>query len=443
MNQLPGGWVLAPIGQLGAWQGGGTPSKRVPDFWTSGSIPWASPKDIKRMRLKETEDYITPAAVAASAMSLVDAGSVIVVTRSGILRRTVPIAINEMPMAMNQDLKALTPAAGISAEYIAWSLRAFEQRILDTCTKDGTTVNSIDTGQLQAFEIPLAPIAEQQRIVVAIEEEFSRIDAGISTLNRVRQNLKRMRAAILRDQTFYPDAPVVTVRSITSMIQYGYTAKATNGNVGPKMLRITDIQDGSVNWESVPNCEIQPKEIAKFRLKPNDFVFARTGATVGKSLLITDVPEAVFASYLIRIRFNPDVVPEYIALFFQTQEYWTQIRTGSVGIGQPNVNATTLANLTLHLPPTSQQRTAVDAVQAVDRRLNDVASALGEQMVRGSMLQSAILAAAFAGQLVPQEPTDEPASLLLDRIASERSQSNGHKSRRVRTQRTNRSKVRA
>ena len=197
MNQLPGGWVLAPIGQLGAWQGGGTPSKRVPDFWTSGSIPWASPKDIKRMRLKETEDYITPAAVAASAMSLVDAGSVIVVTRSGILRRTVPIAINEMPMAMNQDLKALTPAAGISAEYIAWSLRAFEQRILDTCTKDGTTVNSIDTGQLQAFEIPLAPTAEQQRSVVAIEEEFSRIDAGMSTLNRVRQNLTRMRAAIL------------------------------------------------------------------------------------------------------------------------------------------------------------------------------------------------------------------------------------------------------
>ena len=96
---------------------------------------------------------------------------------------------------------------------------------------------------------------------------------------------------------------VVKLKDIASQIQYGYTAKAKGTETGPRFLRITDIQDDAVEWTTVPSCDISTKEKEKYHLIEGDIVFARTGATVGKSYLIRgNVPEVVFASYLIRVR---------------------------------------------------------------------------------------------------------------------------------------------
>ena len=127
------GWKLIPLKDLGRWSGGGTPSKANPKYWTDGTIPWVSPKDMKTERITTTEDRSRKLAVSESPASLIPGASVLVVTRSGILRHTLPIAVTSLAVTVNQDLKALTPAPGFNADYVAWALRAFSQDILNTC----------------------------------------------------------------------------------------------------------------------------------------------------------------------------------------------------------------------------------------------------------------------------------------------------------------------
>ncbi|MGR3608806.1 MAG: restriction endonuclease subunit S [Sulfitobacter sp.] len=149
----------------------------------------------------------------------------------------------------------------------------------------------------------------------------------------------------------------VQLSEITESIEYGVTASASEQPVGPKFLRITDIQNGSVEWGSVPFCDAKEKKLNNSKLQPGDIVFARTGATTGKSFLIKECPEdAVFASYLIRVRPSNNVDPSYLSHFFQSDGYWRQISLKSAGAAQPGVNSTKLKELEIPLPPLDEQR---------------------------------------------------------------------------------------
>ena len=150
-------------------------------------------------------------------------------------------------------------------------------------------------------------------------------------------------------------------------VDYGVTASATAQPLGPKFLRITDIQDGAVNWESVPWCECDMRSASDARLKKGDIVFARTGATTGKSLLIRECPtDAVFASYLIRVRVGEAADPRFVSHFFQTPIYWAQITKSARGVAQPGVNATTLKALEIPLPPLAEQRRIAEVLDRAE-----------------------------------------------------------------------------
>ena len=150
-------------------------------------------------------------------------------------------------------------------------------------------------------------------------------------------------------------------------VDYGVTASANEEPLGPKFLRITDIQDGAVNWDSVPWCECDTRSASDARLKVGDIVFARTGATTGKSFLIRDCPtDAVFASYLIRVRVGTSAEPRFVSHFFQTENYWAQVAKGARGVAQPGVNATTLKALQIPLPPLAEQRRIAEVLDRAE-----------------------------------------------------------------------------
>lgn len=154
------------------------------------------------------------------------------------------------------------------------------------------------------------------------------------------------------------------MKGITQKIHYGFTASAANaGNA--KLLRITDIQDGRVNWDTVPFCDAPEKKLASCKLGESDVVIARTGGTIGKSFLLIDVSDvAVFASYLIRLIPCAEVVnPKYLMVFLNSPEYWKQLKAMSQGTGQPNVNAKSLSTLLLPLPPLDEQARIVAKVE--------------------------------------------------------------------------------
>ena len=155
---------------------------------------------------------------------------------------------------------------------------------------------------------------------------------------------------------------------LAECIDYGHTASAVDDRVGPKFLRITDIQDGRVQWDGVPYCECSIDKLDKYRLRPGDIVFARTGATTGKSYLIKDCPpDTVFASYLIRVRPNQRYLsPSFLAYYFQTSEYWARISQTSSGTTSPGVNSTKLKDLSIPVPPLPIQRRIAAVLDKAD-----------------------------------------------------------------------------
>jgi type I restriction enzyme S subunit len=218
-----------------------------------------------------------------------------------------------------------------------------------------------------------------------------------------------------------------TIGEISEAIQYGFTAKATVGVKGrPKLLRITDIQNESVDWDSVPYCEIDITRKKNYLLAEGDLVFARTGATVGKSYLIKgNFPEAIFASYLIRIVFKREINKTFVSYFFNSSQYWQQIRKGQLGIGQPNVNGQILSKIELPLPPIAEQNRIVTKIEELFSRLDAGIESLKKVKAQLEYYYQSVLKAAFEGGLTEEwrrahERDIEPLSGLLGEVKSER-----------------------
>lgn len=252
-------------------------------------------------------------------------------------------------------------------------------------------------------------------MVTLIDNQFDRISSGAEELRRSGVALERFEASAIRSAL---GGGIVglsdeTRRSLLhaersplsklATIQYGWTAKASLSPIGPRMLRITDIQHGRVDWASVPYCEIAAERRDQYLLRAGDIVFARTGATTGKSYLVQeDVPEAVFASYLIRVRPDERLLPDFLYLYFQGADYWEYVRAESRGTGQPNVNGTILGRLMAPVPSVEAQ---LEAVRVARGRLDAVAR-LEMDLVLATknekFLRQAVLSAAIRGVLSPQ-----------------------------------------
>jgi len=193
---------------------------------------------------------------------------------------------------------------------------------------------------------------------------------------------------------------VTSIGSVTNNIQYGYTASSKDSKEGIRFLRITDIQDNKVDWENVPTCDIDNTSIKKFKLLPNDLVFARTGATVGKNFLIKHVPyTAVFASYLIRMTVNESAKIQYIKYFFESPSYWKQISENASGIGQPSVNASKLKSIKIPLAPLPEQQRIVAKLDAVFGHLDRLREKLDRIPELLKNFRQQVLTQAVAGEL--------------------------------------------
>ena len=207
-----------------------------------------------------------------------------------------------------------------------------------------------------------------------------------------------------------------TVNNISKSIIYGVSESAKSEGKY-KLLRITDIQNNKVDWETVPFTDFDDDKVASYILYDGDIVFARTGATVGKSYLIKGLSQkAIYASYLIRVQTFDLILPEYVKLFFESGYYWEQIELTSVGIGQPNVNGTILGSLNIPLPPFAEQKRIVIEKDRWLSLLEQIEQGKANLQIAIKQTKSKILDLAIHGKLVPQDPNDEPASELLKRI---------------------------
>lgn len=195
-----------------------------------------------------------------------------------------------------------------------------------------------------------------------------------------------------------------SVKKLSHNIQYGHTAKAeSNGNA--KFLRITDIQDGKIDWQGVPTVSLEKKEINKYALNDDDLIFARSGATAGKSILIKNAPkDAVFASYLIRIVPNKKyIIPEYLSYFFLTPAYWEVVGQNAAGAAQPNINGTKLSEFIVPVAPQGEQKRIVEKLDALLTRIDTAIEHLQESVT----LADVLVKSSLSSMLTKQEHWDK------------------------------------
>ena len=293
-------------------------------------------------------------------------------------------------------------------------------------------------------------------------ELLKRIAAEKARLVKAGEIRKPKRMSVIEqgEPSFDPPRGWVWSRllEISRKIHYGFTASANRTIDDVRLLRITDIQDNKVEWRSVPGCEIDEKTLPQFRLEKGDVLIARTGGTIGKSFLVEDLPViAVFASYLIRVQRSHEIYDRYLKLFLESPVYWAQLEDGARGAGQPNVNGQTLGNILVPLPPLAEQHRIVAKVDELMALCDQLKAARDKhEVTRGRLaaasfarlnrpdpdeqtfrkhaaqtletlaplttrpdqikpLRQTILNLAALGYLVPQAPSDEPASELLKR----------------------------
>ena len=480
-DSLPDGWATTTMGEVSSIVGGGTPRTSEPDNFEGGEIPWITPADLSGYGSKSISRgarNITAKGLKGSSARLLPGGAVLLSTRAPIGY----VAVASQPVATNQGFKSFVLANGLDSSFVYHYLLSARQ-LLESLG-GGTTFKELSGADAATIPLPLPPLAEQRRIVAEIEKQFTRLDASVAALKRAQAKLKRYRTSILKaacegklvpteaelarhegrdyesaDQLLerilaerrkrwetqenrrgkYKEAVApdtadlselpkgwvwVTVGQLSSRIEYGTSTKASAVPSGIPVLRMGNIQDGELNFSDLKYLEGDHPETQKTMLGHGELLFNRTNSAelVGKSAVYKSWhPKACFASYLIRVSFLSDTSSDYVCTFINSQHgraYIAQVRNQQVG--QANVNGTKLAAMPIPLPPVAEQHRIVSEME---RRLSVIQQAEGTveaNLTRAERLRQSILKQAFSGKLVPQDPSDEPASELLERIRERR-----------------------
>lgn len=360
-----------------------------------------------------------------------------------------------------------TGVNGADHQWLMHTINSPKFRSAIASLQSGSTRKRISRSNLAKIEFPLPPLPEQRRIVAKIEELFTKLDAGIDALNKIKLQLRQYRQAVLKHafkgklteewreshkdelenasvllerikeeckknaKREYKELPPLDTSDLPELPrgwmwtrlgeicldpQYGWTTSAAaKGSL--RLLRTTDITSGDIHWDAVPFCKEEPPDKQKYLLKDGDIVISRAGS-IGYSHLIKTPKEAVFASYL--IRFRPLANEVYLAYFLKSPSYWESISEKSLGIAIPNVNASKLKQVAVPLSPPAEQQKIVEEIERCFSIADEIEKVVEQSLMRAERLRQSILKKAFEGRLVPQDPNDESAEKLLERIKTEK-----------------------
>jgi type I restriction enzyme S subunit len=477
---LPEAWSWVALGDLGTWMGGGTPSKANAAFWTNGTVPWVSPKDMKVEIVGETEDKVTAAAVEGSSAKYISEGSVLMVMRSGILKHSFPVAVTDRIVTLNQDLRALTPHPGIDPKFVARYLALAANRVLNDCSKDGTTVDSIEVSALERLPVPLAPSAEQGRIVAIVNALFAEIGEGEAALAAARKGFDTFRRALLKaavtgeltkdwraanpasesghdfltriaedraskgvsrvrsrraaqakrfDTSALPELPdgwawATLDQTKSSDQRNGISIAGSSSPPGVKAMRLDALTANGLNLEAVRYIPLRKDRVADYLVNAGDLLVSRANGSaefVGRAVYVEDIGEpVVFPDTIIRYPLGPDRhTGRWMELAWNSPLGRSQIRRlAKTTAGILKISQEDISQIALPIPPPAE---AVEILRRVSDALTaaaDTLAMLDAEAADAARLRRSILKAGFEGRLVPQDLADEPASALLARLAA-------------------------
>ena len=414
---LPEGWEWCKLEDIVSFGGGKTPSMDNKEYWDNGSHLWVTSKDMKYSHITNSLMKITDKALEV--MTTYKKGTLLVVTRSGILRHTLPLSILEKPATVNQDLKTISPHLLELSEYLYVVIKANEQFILKEYHKDGTTVDSIDFDKFKCLPIPLAPIAEQRRIIVETKHWFALIDQieqGKTDLQAVIKQTKSKILDLAMHGKLVPQDPndkpafelLKRINPDFTPCDNGHYAQLPDGwcavalkdlceninglwkgkkepfvNVG--VIRNANFtKDFKLDYSNIEYIDVEQRTFAKRHLENGDLIVEKSGGSdnnpVGRTILY-EGKSGVFSfsnfTMVLRIRYNDTVLSKYLYYCILAK-----YQTGAMRLMQ--TQTTGLHNLILNkfllmsicLPPLYEQRRIIDQIETFFTTLNLIMESL-------------------------------------------------------------------
>lgn len=422
MNQAPAHWIRAPLENIGVWCGGGTPSKSHLAYWSDGVMPWVSPKDMKQAVIDSSTDKVTERAITETGLNVIPPGSILLVTRSGILARMLPIGLTTVPVVINQDLKALTPVADVDAAFLQHQLIYLAPAILAHSLKPGTTVESLEFAALLRFEVALPPLAEQQAIAQRLTVINQSLDSTRMQLGSVLTMLNAYKRAVLIqalsgrwDET--RSTREVTLGEIAS-IQSGLTLGKRYGEaklVSRPYLRVANVQRGRLDLEDVNDILVSSTEAKKYQLTDGDVLMNEGGDRdkLGRGWVWRgEVPGCLHQNHVFRVRLNdPTFPPEFISLYANElgRDYFLTAAKQTTNLA--SISKTKLSGLPIRLPSADDARAALKYYEEQTHWTDRVRAQVLASIAKANAAQAAAIHKAFSGCLVP--PVAGAAPLLF------------------------------
>ncbi len=429
MSELPSGWARTTLGTVADWGAGGTPSRSEPNFY-GGKIPWIKSGELNSRYIKTTEESITEEAIKSSSAKIFPAGSVAIAMYGATIGKTAILGIDA---STNQACAVGVPVEGLIGKEYLYRLLQNEKAAFIEKGKGGAQPN-ISQAVIKAHEIGLPPLAEQTRIAAKLDELLVQLDTLKTRIDGIPALLKRFRQSILaaavsgrltknmEGSDLPPEWQQVNFSTVMSDLRYGTAQKCDYNGGETGVLRIPNIGNNGIRLNDLKSSNFSPAEVKKLSLKKGDLLLIRSNGSVelvGKSAVVGSKEEGLlFAGYLIRVRPNAEkAIAGYINYWLKSPAVRQVIEmTARSTSGVNNINSEEIKSLIFTMPPLSEQNEIVSRVEQLFALADQLEAKVASAQNRIDHRTQSILAKAFRGELAPQDPNDEPASVLLERI---------------------------
>jgi type I restriction enzyme, S subunit len=464
-TELPNGWALTKLGDVIEVVRGASPRPKGDPRYFGGNIPWIMISDISREKgrfISRTRDTVTEEGAKKS--RYLKSGTLIL-SNSGTVCVPKILAVDG---CIHDGFVAFPNLPqGIDQLYIYYYLDYIRPYIIQE-NKQGVTQVNLNTNIVKSITIALPPYSEQCHISIEIEELFSRLDAGVEALRRARAQLQRYRQSVLKAAVegrltaewreahpevepneahkieFILSSELPKLPNSWNWVSFSQLIKGSQNGISKRrsddgnpvhVLRLADILNYKISSKNPRDIKLTEQELNKYLIQDGDLLCIRVNGSknlVGRMIPFINDDEWTFCDHFIRFKLDKELVsPSYLSNYFNTKIARNYIEFNMVSsAGQNTISQKTLASLPVPLPSIKEQKAITDEIDRLFSISEVSANSLGECFGRLNLLRQSILKRAFEGKLVPQDPSDEPASLLLERIRAERTKASQPRGRR-------------
>ena len=420
LGRIPDSWKLSPLKYVSRFSGGGTPSKDTPSFW-NGDIPWVSPKDMKQSKITTTIDKITERAIEESSTNLLDQGALLLVVRSGILQHSIPVAINDVPVTLNQDMKAIRFNDRIDVRYGKYVIEGNQRSLLLEWSKQGATVESIEQEYLSNTAFPVPTIGEQHLIIDFLDHETAKIDTLIEKQQQLIKLLKEKRQAVISHAVtkgLNPDSPmrdsgvewlgdvpehwgVVAISSLSNKITNGYVGPTRDifYESGVRYLQSLHVKKNKIDFHTPYYVsEEWSEEKHKSILCEGDVLVVQTG-DIGQVAAVTKEFAGCNCHALIIVSPTVEINGFYLSWVLNSDYGFHSLKSIQTGALHPHLNCNYVKTVKVTVPPIEEQRAIVKYAEGVDKKYDYLMQKATVQIDLLKERRTALISAAVIGKI--------------------------------------------